>query len=451
MLTFRRRAGPWPTLVERLGGLCIPLLAGVWAVASPAFAQTGTTSFMAEPDAFTDVLDAFDGEDPVDVRVSLGFHTDITGATIQREDPDEEGDAVAISDAERVVKTLRLRVEVGLFRDLSVAIGLPFVMEDQQRLTASGDMARALAALQEAAPGQATTSEQGPSALFDPDLTSRLRDGIPHLELGLAWSPFNQFRSPGLPTWTLRWDNEIGTGAAMEPCLEGGSCSRGTSRGTWRTELGSRWSYRYRLVEPLLGISHAFEVPTAASGRFEPFGPLAGDAGDAPPSETTVAGGATVIPWEDRASYQRLSLTALVLGTHVTAGRGYSFLFDALGTATHPYLAQTVEAEGGSTAVPAFLGLTQAEAHLRFMLRLVLRLQAARHVRFTAGMGIGRATPHALTGAPPCLTGAAGSPTGCREGAGNPLHHAVIDLPGKRFVQRTASILNLFAQASGQF
>lgn len=431
--------------MSHLAWLVGVLVAG-WAATDSAVAQTDAISFMAEPDAFTDVLDAFDEDDPIDVRVSLGFQTDINSAVIEREG-DGGQDPVAIGEAERVIKTLRLRVEVGLYRDLSLSVGLPFVMEDLQTLTASPDADAALASLEEQVPGAASVP------LFDPTsgVTSRLRDGIPHLELGLGWSPFNQFRHPGWPTWTLRWDNQVGTGAAMEPCLRGGNCSRGTSRGTWRTELSSRWSYRYRLVEPLVGLSHAIEVPTAASQRFAPFGSLAGDLSTTPPSETTVVGGATLIPWEDRGSYRRLSLSALLLGTYVSAGRTYGFLFDALGTSTHPYLAGAADPNSGDRDGAPFLGLTRAEAHLKVMLRLVLRLQAARHVRFSAGVGIGRATPHALTGEPACASGSTGTPALCSSGSANPLHRAVIDLPGQRFRQRTAKRLHLFARASGQF
>lgn len=428
-------------------------------------AQEPPPDLLSEPAAYTDVLDAFDGDDPFDIRVSWGYRTHNESGRVQRETVAGAADGrprfVHVADAEHQTKTLSLQVEVGLFRDLSLTFGLPFVLEDDRSLrlpqgaAGNGERSKAIDdALSEPLP------IEGPAQLFDLSdggVRSQLRDGIPGVDVGLAWSPINQFRMRGMPTWTLRWDNRFGTNALMSPCLTGNGCSRGTSRGTWRTQLGSRWSYRYRLFEPLLGFSHAVEIVTTGDDNFEPVGPLPGDVDPQPPSETTLEGGVAVIPWEDRGRHQRLSISLLGSGTHISAGRDYSVLFDALGTSTHPYLNTDVPESTDEDArqVP-FSGMTQVESHMRLGAELQLMIQAARYVRFTLGFGVGYVTPYLLTGASPCndtVGGGEDDPRAgaCAKGITNPSHRPVIDQPGRRFRLDGVLTLDLFAVAGGQF
>jgi hypothetical protein len=227
----------------------------------------------------------------------------------------------------------------------------------------------------------------------------------------------------------------------LRPCQADVECSAGVSRGTVTLALDSRWSYRYRWLEPYLGLRYLLEWATAARNRFRPEGtPSALDTGL--PRNFSLTLGAAVMAWEDRARFQRLSVDVRGQANYISAGRDYSPLFDVLGTSASPQL---------SAAAPGVLpwnGLTQVDAHAQLRAELTLAAQAALYVRFRVGVAFMHATQHLLTGAPAC-TGAAAGP--CPEGQANPLYRAVIDLPGQRFIQLGNFSYDLFASATGQF
>ncbi|MDD9942935.1 MAG: hypothetical protein OXU20_17980 [Myxococcales bacterium] len=449
---------------------------------SVAAAQTAaSTEILAEPTSYTDVLDAFEPADPFDIRISWGYEASTTRGTVQRELATGAGDGragsryVDIADSEYATKRLTLDVEVGVFRDLMVFFQLPFVLEHDRSLHLPG----------EAAKDGSLQREQIDAALLEPlptdghpeifrlrnGVASQPRDGIPSVSFGLAWSVFNQYRSRNVPTWTLRFASEVGTGAIMLPCVlndepdpsemeldsDDSTCPRGVSQGTIRTEFGSRWSYRYRVVEPYLGVEYVHSFVGAAGDTFRPTGDLEGDVDSDPPSEMTFTSGVAVIPWENRSRFQRLSVDARFSATYVSAGRDYSPLFDALGASQNEYLTSLNRTQPGDQGEDVrFTGLTRVEDHARIGARLTLLIQAARYVRFQLGTGIAYAAPHLLTGASPCnldVEAAEGDPRRgtCLQGISNPSYRAVIDEPGKRFRLDGALTLDISAAASGQF
>src|SRR5205085_8619485 len=116
------------------------------------------------------------------------------------------------------------------------------------------------------------------------------------------------------------------------------SCDPGKSRGTTRLLLGTRWSYRYRFVEPYIGVDHAFEWASSASNRFKPRGAglYFGDTGL--PSVTGLTAGGSFVPWEHRGRFQQFSIDVRGRAEYVSAGRDYTPLFDVLGASGNPYL-----------------------------------------------------------------------------------------------------------------
>lgn len=395
---------------------------------------------MSRPTAYTDVADALDGDNPVDVRIAMDYAHRGRWATLRRETQDAQGRVrlQRFARASQQRGQMSLRAEVGLYRDLMVFLGVPFVLEDRRVLRPT-DLARA----------SGLVDEQDSEANWH----SRVRDGVPHIELGAAWGVLNQYRRPGLPTVVLRGATEISTGRAMEPCMRGGDCFRGVGRGTLGMSGEVRFSYRYRYAEPYCGFAVGRTVVTTGDRNFWPAGHLQGDLDREPPTTAGLTVGVALMPWEARHRFQRLALDLRFGATFVSRGREYTSLFDVLGTSSHERLADGGQRPFAGSEVDSapFTGMTVADAHARLSGEVTLRIQAARYVRFELGIGLFAETPHWLTGAWPCdgrlLYSDQGQVT-CEEGTLNPAFRPLVDRPGYRF--QVSDVLGLVSGLSAQ-
>jgi hypothetical protein len=290
---------------------------------------------------------------------------------------------------------------------------------------------------------------------LDPNAVSPRRSGVREFGAGIAWGVLGQHRDPYMPNWVLRAETGIGLGAGVTPCLTGQSCEPGFGRGTLSLTLGSRWSRRWRHVEPYLGVEHTWEWPTGAESRFAP---TANVPHEDPPWVAEATMGAALIPYEDRGRWQRLAVDLRTRAAWISRGQEYTPLFDALGTSSHASLAdpQTIAtADGGTTDVP-FGGLTLASAHARLATEIEVTMRAAQYVAFALGFTLGYETGRLLTGQPMCNTdvaASAGDPRAgaCSSGIVNPLYRASIDAPGARFRLDRAWTIELAALATGTF
>jgi hypothetical protein len=458
----------WQHCSRRVGrGLRCGILgcAIVWQAAAQsgsAYADDTRPYLLSEPIEYTDVIDAFDDEDPIDVNVALSFTRSEQNSSIARESANP-GDQVAgrtlrVAESRHITNALALEIDVGLYKDLMVYGRLPLVLSDTRRLSLPDSARCAAASCVDArnkissalTPATTAGDSMGDGALFDlgtgSGYHSATRSGIPAVDLGVAWGVVNQYRTPWLPTWVLSLEARLGVGKLMTPCSDAATCDTGINRGTARFELASRWSYRLRFIEPYLGLSYAFERATGASDRFSPGGDQAGYLDTTPPSMFESTLGAAIIAWEDRGRFQRFAIDVRGRAAYVTSGRDYSPLFDALGTSQNAYLKSPYSSPSG--AAVSFNGLSNVDSYARLGLELAAAMQAARYVRFRLGVAFWHETSHWLTDAAPCASGAASS---CASNQINALYRPVIDLPGQRFLLNSDLSFDLFAHATGQF
>jgi hypothetical protein len=420
-------------------------------LAALTLASTGTAEaqdkppyLMAQPIEYTDVPDAFEADRALDIAVGLDFVRARQTSTISREHAAGSdrigGRYVPIAQAERVSNALALQLGVGVYRDLMVYARVPLVLSDTRQLRAPTQVARAKV---DAALG--ADAQRNDPALFGLDFNSATRSGVPDLEFGVAWGIVNQYRTPYLPTWVVSAETRIGIGKLLEACAPGTGCNAGISRGTARVDIESRWSYRYRYVEPYLGLRYALEFATAARKRFAPRGDNVDDGDTTPPSVAEATLGAALIAWEERGRFQRFAIDVRGRAAYVSAGRDYSPLFDALGTSPSPQLNAAYVTSAGPVR---FDGLTEVDAHAQLGLETALAMQAARYVRFRFGVALWHQSSHLLTDASPCAGGSDGS---CSVGHASALYRPVIDATGQRFWIEGDVSVNLFANATGQF
>ncbi len=441
---------------------------GLLATAPTAHGDGGAIDLMSEPTGYTDVADAFDEGDPFDVNVRLGFRRSTDSATIQREHTDaatSDGRPsrrfVDVAEHSHEYNALELELELGLYRDLMLFAQLPIVLAETRELREPDgvdcvERPAADACQRLTVPLAGGTRE----VLFDPSpLASAKRSGLPSIDFGLAWGVTNQQRGSLMSTWVLRGELSIPTEDLMEPCTrDTDDCSAGISDGQAHLTLESRWSHRFRHVEPLLGVAHTFSWISGGEDLYRPAGRLDGLADDAPPTTTQLTAGAVVIPWEDRGRHQRFALDTRASAEVISEGRDISPLFDALGVSESAHL-QTPNlsnlAAAGADTVP-FTGVTRVEGHARISMQTSLVIQAARYVRFNLGLGLAHTSGHLLTGERPCNTKIDVDPDApggglCVDGLPNPAHRPVIDAPGQRFRIGPQLAVDLFATAAGQF
>ncbi len=462
--------------------LLMAIVLVAWAP-RPAAADDGsggddgsTLHLMGEPASYTDVIDAFDGDDPFDLNVTLGFDRSRTSGTIQRQTLDSMNGMSGgppdyratqhwadIANAVHVRNTLMLGLDAGLYHDLAAYARLPLILSDTRGL--------------EGIPGAPDprgllTDTQGGAALFNVPFNSPTRSGIDQVRAGLAWEIFNQYRDPSTPTWMIMAEGRFPVGAPMQACNAdaaysptercNGGADAGISQGVTSLRLETRTSRRFRYWEPYAGLAFQISYPSSASNNFLPSGNLDGYINTLPPRIGEMTAGVSIVPWEQKARYQRLSIDLRFVGAYVSEGRDYSPLFDALGTSGSPYLTadnHEYPAQGTNPASPRtvhFGGLTDTQSHGRFGFKAGIEMWAARYIRFDLGGSIDWATPYILTFADACnpnFSAAAGDPriAQCVSGIVNPNHRPVIDLPGNRFRVNGEMTFDLSASAVAQF
>ncbi len=428
---------------------------------------------MDMPAAYTEVIDSFDGDDVFDVNVRAGFVRSSRAGMIQREVSTGSGTSstrrMDVAEHSRVTNSLRLGLDIGIYKDLAIYGVLPVVLRDSRELSLPPGRAQDAVDADLSDPaldgsGNLTPADQDP-LLFHLPFAAPARSGIPAVHLGLAWAPSNQYRTPDVPTWVLMVEGRFATGDVMRACVENDdpdmACpDPGVGDGTSSIRFESRTSYRFRHVEPYVGF--ALELPWVSTGEALFGTNLDGLVQRQPPRTGEITVGGSLIPWEDRERYQRVAIDLRLSAAYVSEGRDITPLFDALGTSSNPFLT----APNYDRLVPindpnppravAMTGVTDVTSHARIAFQAAAVIQAARYIRFILGFGLGYATPFMLTGADACNPNVRATPgdprqAGCGSGILNPTHRPVIDITGQRFILDGEVTFDLYSSATAQF
>jgi len=443
---------------------------------SRVFAQESKwnkAGLIPKPIGYTDVVDAFFEDDPIGLNFGFGYQMTESNGTIWREEH-ASGRSNARQDiAEHIhsVHQLLFGIDVGLYRDLMFYTRIPVVISDKREIKPihSDDQTR-----QVTVDGGGSESETDDDVLFSLPFTAAIRSGIPQVDFGLAWGITNQFRTPYLPTWVIRLEGRFSFGKILKPsCQEKHddlSCNRspGITPGYHAIRLESRTSYRYRYLEPYLGVAYQYQWAGLASYYFLPR--LGQDGARVNPDEVDNSGppdewetilGVAFVPWEDPVDYQRFVIDLQLNALYVTPGRDRSPLFDVLGTSKADALYKTqIELldpdSGGQAGDAPFYGLTDVQSHARFTFHTALTWQAARYLRLMLGVGIGFDTAHLLTATDKCVgDGDADSENAdprCPDGGVfNRNYRDAIDSAGRRFGLGGNLNLDIVTQAIGAF
>jgi hypothetical protein len=408
---------------------------------------------MAESIGYMSVADAADGDDPFDFNLTLGYRWVRSSGAVQREfvdlgSSDHLTQMLKVADYLATWQYLDVAAEIGLYHDLSFRFHLPVLLSYDQSIR-----------------NIVTSGPIGPevqSVLGSADAVSPTRSGIPEIIVGVAWAPMNQHRRSDRPTWLWLFNVAIPFGDTMGACLEGEpNCSGpGVTTGAIRLLPEWRLSRRFRHVEAYGAFSGDIAFATKSKDLFRPAGNLSGYQNTAPPVKGFLTMGFALIPWEQRATHQRLAVDFRFLAGYVSQARNFSPLFDALGARAPSTFNPQPVCPGGTVGdcmavdATAFNGLTDTEAYGTLGGRVTVEVMAARYVTFFLTSGVQWQSAHLITFADECNASVTGGPNdiGCpNDTTANPHYQAAIDAAGRRFGMGNVTHVDIQLRAQGTF
>ena len=436
-----------------LGALAVFLL-GTPALAEEPY-KANERPVLNEPGEVTQVVDAFDGEDPFDLHITLGYQHSWKNANILRETSIDQGslssggytaDTMNVAKYSASTSRLNTRIDAGLYHDLALYLRMPIILRNSSKMEGLDGSDQ----IQNVVLAGASEQEQ----LFSLPFESPDRSGIEYLAIGIDVNIMSQERDPTKPTWLFGIEGRFNVSEPMHACGSGNSLNQsndqvscadpsdvnrngvagdyaedgyqlegsnagerdpGVSRGTTGLEIHTLVSRRIKYIEPYGGFKALFEFPTGSSdfGQTD----LEGSLVNHPPLEGWMIMGVQIIPWENREQFQRLTFDTRVEGSYRSEGRDYSELFDALGSSDalsmrrpnyasyhrNPVAGQdAVSVVDQSSQRVYFNGLTDVQAHGTFKASGSATWQAGEYVKFQIGVGYTYVQPHFLTMDQPC-------------------------------------------------
>lgn len=477
-------------------------------------ALTGEPVVLNEPAEITQVVDAFDGDDPFDLHLSLGFQQTWKSAKIRRESSINQpglssggyvADTMNVAKYTETTSRLNTKASIGIFKDIALTFRLPIILSNSRKLEGlDGSDTRQPIVLQ-GAPGE---------QLFSLPFESPKRSGIEYFAVGLDAALMNQFRDSTKPTWVVGLEGRFSVSEPMHACnsstnglnqpgpqkkcaypsdinrngisgddgnnLEGnfsGEREAGVSRGTTGLELHTFLSKRIKYIEPYGGFKALFEFQNDSSDYGSTD--LKGSLVNHPPLEGTMILGMAVIPWEVRDQFQRVSVDFRFTGTYRSEGRDYTELFDALGSSDAPTLRNPNfsgymdDGAGGSIVDEGsqkvyFTGLTDVQQHGRYTFSTEFTWQAGEYVKFSLGGGYTIVQSHFIafdqacnpdfsddiSKSGPCRstrTDSFGGTANSATGIPNPNYRAAINTPGRRFLVDDSNAFDAWLNATVMF
>lgn len=326
--------------------LLLPAVTAALAFAFNARAQeTGMTGAQ-----YTEVVDAFDVDDPYDFHLSVSYEHTRKKSEVSRECMGSDCVDSRINDfiyyekaleSKDLWHTLRITALFGIFHDIHLKLELPIILQRSSSLKVHPDIETAQA---ERILRDPVTDEQ----IFNIPFTSTNRSGIDYFVTGLEWGILNQARNPSWPNWNIYIDGLWGVGKIMKPSghtddeklgAEATGGDEGISRGNLALRVGTRIGKRFKYINPYFGFEALLEFPKREAPY--PFGNSTvydGQVNSKPPMRGTMHFGLEVIPWEKPATQQKFFIDLRFIGGYVSEGRDYSVLYDALGTSKDPSL-----------------------------------------------------------------------------------------------------------------
>ncbi len=429
---------------------------------------------------YTDVIDAFDFEvkDPFDLNFSVRYLMEHRAGTITRESTEkrpEEWEFYGYRDMFKFTQTrhiLDLNLDIGLFRDVSLRVGLPLILSETRRLTALKGW------IDDGMPWETGSDNTPLFGDFENDKTfnSQKRSGLDYLSIGLWVNPLDQSREKSFPTWTLFAEGHVSIGKVMRAaCAKGeAGCVNsenggGASRGVHEIRAGTRLSRRIGIFDPHFGVDvkAGFHRKGTQTTDFIAGDGETGQINAIPPISGTMDIGTEIIPWEIPNKDRRLVISVGFGATFYSEGRDYTPLYDALGTSAYfaPGEDKFVDFNGNGAldggedgdeakAAQKWTGMTDVENYAAIFGQTFVLVQPAKYIKFRIGGKWAHETGHFITKTDMCaidLISAVGKATDGQCSNHNFGYRPELDTAGLRFRAQGTFVGTFFADLTAMF
>ena len=313
----------------------------------------------------TDVPDALEPDNPIDVRTELKFDLARRTALITREntqvpadDPTGAPRTVDVKELEydRLKFRLRPRLEVGFFKDASFFVEWPIVLWDQQTTRfATGTNTDNSTLARDMAPGPSPTVDGWPETEGTGNTRQEIvdgkygfpgkryndwrvgnngafkgyRQGLDNPTFGLRFSPINNERDDTLPTVTVQTDYTAPFFGFMDPTndsIDDPTQPGGVSDGLHKFHFSVAMSKRFSVLDPYFVADYTLPLPGTADT-------------DLPGHQPRQSGGFTmgleIVPYEETQMQQRFAVRVATSARYFSEGRDYSEVSDVFKEMTY--------------------------------------------------------------------------------------------------------------------
>lgn len=322
--------------MKRLGFVCAVLL--------------GTTASSAE---LTKVASSFEEKDPFGMFVNFTFDRTADRATITR----EWYQLGALQDVtelryQKYDTRLGIDVNVGIYKDVELHIGVPIVFQQDRSWVYAGGTGDTNSTINrncavDASGAGCTMAGNGTNSLF-PVPNSSYRSGLGDFTFGIAWAPFNQAKDASKPTWTLRFDYTAPTAALLNPTVATTGAMRGNigdkvHRYTFSTAVSKKlnpyldpyFGLHYTLPWQAPGFYSNCDDPSIARlsmpGNCGKTGWTREDTGIKPAHTGGAVFGMEITAFQRPERFQRIAFDFRGFFDYVSEGRYYNEMSDLLG------------------------------------------------------------------------------------------------------------------------
>lgn len=328
----------------------------------PTLALVGGVVTAASAPAYaariTDVADAAEADDPIDVEVELDIelirHTGLITRENTQPPPDNPTGAPRTADVkelewERLRLRLKPRLEVGVFHDLALFTEWPVVLYDSQKTRfAEGTSAANSTIARDLAPNAVPVVDGWPETEGAGNNIQQIQDGrygfpgkayndwavgadgtfegyragLDNPVFGIRWSPLSNERDETKPTVTLQTDYTAPFFGQMDPTGDDLSVLAApgpVADGLHKFHFSVGMSKRFAIFDPYFQIDYT--IPFVGNATPEVLG-------HQPRQFGGFIAGAEIVPYEDAKLKQRLSLELQGSATYFSEGRDYSEVSD---------------------------------------------------------------------------------------------------------------------------
>jgi len=343
----------------------------------------------------TDVIDAADGDDVIDINIDINFRSTLNRAKITHEWAQawtQPGQSLRPDYNElrfdEQIYAMDYMIEIGLYHDLELYVNLPWIIKDTKQINfvkgvAADGSGSSLSTLYPTDPNFINALAENPA-----DKPTSERAGIGDMQIGVKWAPFNEERDDTKSVWIIGLDFTIPSGSLANPDQVSDGSEGTVGMGHFILTPLLQFSHRYSVIDPYVGIQGS--IPIQA-------GP-AKDIGFKMPYFGGFLTGLEIIPWEAPDRHQKFSIDI----------RLWTTFFSEVESKGHPNAQGTVNELSdflvASPSNPTFNSrqLQATTQYTQFGLLLGFAFRAAEFVKLRFGVSLAHNTEHFLTGADFC-------------------------------------------------